>query len=504
VGVLKVRVNGVWEEIGVPEPPLDEVWVGAGPPDPVGTYEIWVDNTVDPAVLHFQNQIGEWHEVDTGNEVTVGTSDPYDQPNCVDELWVDTRGGAPGILKVRLGGTANGHWEELVRYGGVSFAQQYSQEPFAGTLNVAARADHQHGTPGHEVVRGDTAPTEDHTDLWWNTSLDPPVLMVREGNTDSWVPVDAAAEPPLDEVWVGPARPDPVGTYEVWYDTSTLPGKLFVKREGGEWEEVSANEVVVAPADPYLDPAGSKAELWHNTAAGQNGKLYVRIPAGPAGQWRPVTELAQSEVEVSASDPKMTIGSNPAVNDAAELWIDTNASPIVLKAWVNGAWQMVSGPDVLPAPQEVEIGPATPREVTVELWYDTTNSPKGTLRANNNGVWEDVGGANEVTVGNTDPYVDDPLSEDELWYDTSAGVPGILYVRTGGASGQWVPVIQAANSVNFEQNYGDTPDPGSQLSYSRSDHTHGTPPPEVWVGDQDPYTRTPVQPVELWYDTSVA
>jgi hypothetical protein len=498
MGVLKVRVNGVWEEIGVPEPPMDEVWVGAGPPDPVGSYEVWVDNTVDPAVLHFKDQIGLWHELDTGNEVTVGHVDPYtSNPLSVDELWVDTSAGAPGILKARVGG----QWQPLIRYGGVSYEQQYGQEPFAGTLDIAARADHTHGTPGEEVVRGDSAPTEDHTDLWWDTSADPPILKVRESNGSStWVPVDSAAEPPLDEVWVGTTTPDPAGTYEAWYNTSTVPGKLYLRREDGSWEEVGSSEVEVRPDDPYLSPDGSSAELWHNTAAGQDGRLYVRIPRGPAGQWRPVVETAQSEVEISANDPKMTIGSNPAVNDAAELWVDTSSTPPTLWGWVNGGWAQLTGPDPM-VPQEVHIGPADPMDVTTELWYDTTLSPKGTLYANNNGVWEAIGGSAEVFVGTSDPRVDDPTSEILLWHDTRAGSPGIL---KAWLQDHWQEVfIVGGAGVAYETSYGQEPREGNLNVAAAADHSHGTPPPEVVVGDNDPYLLATPIPADLWYDTSV-
>ena len=497
MGVLKVRVNGVWEEIGVPEPPLDEVWVGAGPPDPVGTYEVWIDNTVDPAVLYFQDQIGAWHELDTGNEVTVGPTDPYiAEPNSADELWVDTRTGAPGVLKVRLGGV----WQELFRFGGVAFEQQYGQEPFAGTLNVAARADHTHGTPKAEVVVDDTMPPAADHDVWYDTN-DPATLKVSVGGT--WVPV-SSNEAPMDEVWIGSVVPDPaIGTYELWIDTGVVPPVL--KHEmptgSGAWIPLMEAEVHVGVADPYLANPNSRAELWHDTSIGQSGKLKARW----ANSWHPVAEFTESEVEIGSVDPTTIPGMPPG---STELWVNTGTTPATLLGWVNGAWQQLTGPDPM-VPQEVHIGPSDPMDVTTELWYDNTNSPKGVLYANNEGVWEAVGGANEVTVGNTDPYAADPTSEDEFWYDTSKGVPGTLWVRTGRSptdptdTGQWTEVAPLATSVSYGTSYGQEPRAGTLNTYAHEDHQHGTPPPEVHVGDTDPYTYAVPMTVDLWYDTSV-
>jgi len=124
-------------------------------------------------------------------------------------------------------------------------------------------------------------------------------------------------------------------------------------------------------------------------------------------------------------------------------------------------------------------------------------------------VWEAVGGANEVTVGNTDPYAADPTSEDEMWYDTSKGVPGTLWVRTGRSAtdptdtGQWTEVAPLGTSVSYGTSYGQEPRAGTLNTYAHEDHQHGTPPPEVHVGDTDPYTYAVPMTVDLWYDTSV-
>ena len=86
--------------------------------DPVGQYEIWVDNTVDPAVLQFKNEIGQWTELDTGNEVTVGSTDPYvTNPGSVDEMWYDTGKGVPGTLYVRVGSGGSARWQEIAPLG---------------------------------------------------------------------------------------------------------------------------------------------------------------------------------------------------------------------------------------------------------------------------------------------------------------------------------------------------------------------------------------------------
>ena len=392
-GTLKAKVNGIWTPIvgtTQPLPPLDEVFVGLTPPRDPAT-EIWYDTRTDPPILKFKLPDGTWDTFEEGlNEVAVGNTDPYvTDPQSKDELWVDTSGGAPGILKARVGG----QWQELIRYGNTAaYEQQYGQQPFGGTLDIAARTDHSHGTPAEEVVIGATDPstTKPNTDVWYDTSTDPSTLKFRLHSTDEWetlsIPPD---DPPMDEVWIGSAPPDPViGTYEIWIDTSLVPAVL--KHEApvgsGAWFPLMEAEVHVGVEDPYVTNPTSRAELWHDTSIGQAGKLKARY----GGQWHPVAEFTESEVEIGPTDP--VAAGIPA--GSTELWVDSSTTPIILKAWINGAWQEVAGPQSLPAPQEVEIGPAEPRETTVELWYDTTNSPKGTLFANNNSVWEAIVGAN--------------------------------------------------------------------------------------------------------------
>jgi len=99
--------------------------------------------------------------------------------------------------------------------------------------------------------------------------------------------------------------------------------------------------------------------------------------------------------------------------------------------------------------------------------------------------------------------------EDEFWYDTSKGVPGTLWVRTGRSAtdptdtGQWTEVAPLATSVAYGTSYGQEPRAGTLNTYAHEDHQHGTPPPEVHVGDTDPYTYAVPMTVDLWYDTSV-
>jgi len=309
------------------------------------------------------------------------------------------------------------------------------------------------------------------------------VLKVRVNGVWEDVGVNLT-EPPLDEVWIGPAPPDPSGTYEAWFNTSVFPASVNYRAASGQWTEAGDNEVSVGPVDPYITQPNSRAELWHDTTIGQAGKLKARIPPGPQGQWRPIAEFTESEVEINAVDP-VTQGIPPGT---AELWVDTAQSPIQLKAWVNGGWQVVAGPSALPTPQEVEIGPAVPRETTVELWYDTTNSPNGDLKANNNGVWETIGG-NEVVVGPTDPYTTGTAQAGsvDLWQDTGGGAPGILKAWIGG---QWLPVIRFGG-ISYEQQYGQDPNVGTLDIAARADHTHGTPDEEVWVGATDPVATDP-------------
>ena len=87
MGVLKIKVNGTWEEAYVPEPPMDEVWVESTSPDPAGTYELWYDTNTAPGVLKAKRPNGVWEPVGTPDEVWVSPDEPVDTAL---ELWVDT------------------------------------------------------------------------------------------------------------------------------------------------------------------------------------------------------------------------------------------------------------------------------------------------------------------------------------------------------------------------------------------------------------------------------
>jgi hypothetical protein len=322
------------------------------------------------------------------------------------------------------------------------------------------------------------------------------VLKVRVNGVWEDVGVNLT-EPPLDEVWIGPDPPDPVGTYEAWFNTSSTPATVNYKAASGQWTEAGSSEVEIGPTDPYVTHPGSRAEIWMDTSIGQGGKLKFRQPPGPQGAWRAVSEFTESEVEISPSPPLGQGG----VTDA-ELWVDTSASPPVLNGYVNGAWVPLAGPSEPNRPGEVHIGPPGAFGPEIELWYDTTNSPQGVLYANNFGVWEAVAG-NEVFVGVTDPYMTDATAKVDLWQDTSGGTPGILKVRINGV---WHPVIRYGG-ISYEQQYGQQPNVGTLDVAARADHTHGTPDEEVWVGADDPVAtdaqgnpgRAPG--AELWYDT---
>ena len=143
------------------------------------------------------------------------------------------------------------------------------------------------------------------------------VLKVRVNG--AWEDISSANEPPLDEVWVGAGPPDPVGTYELWVDNTVVPPILHFKDASGAWDVVSGDEVHVGVEDPYVINPEAKTELWHDTSIGQSGKLKARW----GGQWHPVAELSESEVEIGATDP--VDQGIPA--GTTELWVDTSTTP---------------------------------------------------------------------------------------------------------------------------------------------------------------------------------
>lgn len=123
-------------------------------------------------------------------------------------------------------------------------------------------------------------------------------------------------------------------------------------------------------------------------------------------------------------------------------------------------WSQV-GPTAL-----VPFSPTTIPSPWVPAVVPTATVP-GVLHARVNGVWEVVSsgdGTDEVWVGPDDPYLIDPASEQELWYDNALGVD-VLRVRTSGA---WVDVSTGS---------------------------------EVHVGPDDPDLTNPKLSDELWYDT---
>jgi len=91
MGVLKVKVNGLWEEISTPapEPPIDEVWTGTTSPDPALPYSLWVDTNTDPPLLKAKNDIGQWKEIGASqSEVEIAVVDPT-ATNPLAEIWYD-------------------------------------------------------------------------------------------------------------------------------------------------------------------------------------------------------------------------------------------------------------------------------------------------------------------------------------------------------------------------------------------------------------------------------
>ena len=485
---LNVRIDDAWVPVTSPDDPIfNEVHVGPSQPTDIAT-ELWYDTTDDPGTLKVH--IGdEWVPIESAEEVSVGHTDPRTDPDSTTDLWYDTSTGVPGELKVWTGG----QWVEIPQFGTTSITTQYGIPYRFGTQRSAAPSDHIHGTPPEEVVVGDddpltVDPLKPDTDVWFDTSSDPGTLKINVNG--SWV---QASPDQLNEVLVSPAQPSDITT-ELWVDPTPVPPTLRANI-GGAWVEIAASEVEVGTEDPYLVPGVvSQAQLWQDMNLGQNGMLKVRI----GNNWRPVAELAQSEVEISVTDPQVAITGQTPPNRAAELWVDTSTTPVQLKGWVNGAWVTIAGNETPPAPQEVEIGPARPRETTVELWYDTTTSP-GVLKANNFGTWEEIS-ASEVSVGHVDPNPDPAGATHDLWYDTSKGVPGDLKAWVGDP-GRWQNVVNFATGVAWEQQYGQEPRAGTLETVAREDHTHGTPPEEVRVDDTDPYDN-PDSQAELWYDTT--
>ena len=228
----------------------------------------------------------------------------------------------------------------------------------------------------------DTSPDADELDLWFNTTDTPGTLMVSVAG--AWVAVDPGAEPPMDEVWIGTVAPDPgVGTYE---SGSTSPGAAGPegREPNGAWAPVGANEVVVGAGTRTCRP-GERGRMWTNLDRRRRRQIEVRL-AGSGTR--------------SRSSPSPRSRSAPATRHCGHPGRDhrTVGRHVDVARRHEGVGQRRLADRrrrrIPAAPQEVEVG-RPPSGDDRRLWYDTTNSPAGTLRANNNGVWETIGG-NEV------------------------------------------------------------------------------------------------------------
>ena len=188
------------------------------------------------------------------------------------------------------------------------------------------------------------------TELWYDTLGPPPVLKVKLP-TGEWRPIGG------EEVFIGTTNPGP--TYELWYDTTTSPGILKARR-GTAWEPIGGaghDEVWTGPSTP--NPA-VPYEIWYDTSTSP-GRLYARAPSG---EW---VSVVSSEVSVKDTDP---YAAGPD-SSQAELWFDETTS--ILYARVNDTW--VPASSTSDARDEVLVSPSQPRDVTTELWYDTSTTP---------------------------------------------------------------------------------------------------------------------------------
>jgi hypothetical protein len=122
----------------------------------------------------------------------------------------------------------------------------------------------------------------------------------------------------------------------------------------------------------------------------------------------------------------------------------------------------------------------------------------GVLKVRVGDAWELVGGnLNEVTVGDVDPFLDDPNATDELWYNRLAQA---LFVRVNG---RWEPAFVNEVTVSRADPAPINPDVELWYDLDAVPSTGGGSSPfkvpdEVWIGATDPNKPT----TELWFDTS--
>ena len=374
------------------------------------------------------------------------------------------------------------------------------------TKQSATQGDATWQQPLQEVFVGTADPAAAHPqiDLWYDTTNTPGMLKARVGGV--WINVLAGGE-----VWIGPT--DPIvatPSTELWYDTTTRDLKA---RVGNAWV-VCANEVFVGTPDPYVTDPASKVELWWDTTFPVRA-LRARVGA----TWELVNG---SEVEIGGLEPSV-------VNPYAELWCDiSDAQKPVLKARVNNAWLSLA---------EVEVAATDPKLTDptsgAQLWFDTSQNP-GVLRARAGGVWRAVvmpgGVLPQLSYGMApNPGVSGTYSRADHVHGTPAAlVKPIDYGTVIGAKEYDLPVSSGESTALSRSDHqhgtprsevalGDTaPSTPKDLwvntsvtppilmgyiggAYVEIGAAGETPPNEVQIGGPDPTVRFPE--AELWYDT---
>lgn len=257
--VLKARVADVWETITTP--PVDapnEVQIGGADPSlRFPEVELWYDAAADPPLLKARVN-DAWVPVSSisGSEVEVASADPYvTDPASTAELWFDTAANVRA-LKVREG---NAWIIAGPDYGTVYPQLSFGMSSFPGVSPEASRADHVHGTPtlpasvtaADEVLVSDTDPyvadPQASIELWY----DPTTVATSEG-----------------EVVVSPDEPTDLGV-ELWYDEDAIP-VVPVHGMRAFWEPL----VTYQPGSQVIWPQqGADIFLSHRPTLGEEPKL---------------------------------------------------------------------------------------------------------------------------------------------------------------------------------------------------------------------------------------
>jgi hypothetical protein len=497
MGVLKVRVNGAWEEALAAT--SSEVWRGTVAPDPSSpSYDLWVDPSTFPPTLKAKTPQGTWESVTGADEVWIGADDPdiANSGNTL-ELWLDTTTD-PAVLK----GKINGAWVPIGGSGTEHEVVVGPDDPMPNDALVELWYVPKIGAPITPPALWDAAVTYQAGDysFWPDDSIHyqaTAITVGQEPGTSVIVPggyqfPGAGANPQGLAARASVMTPDAGYRVIVRTNNAVGVGAFFSVVDGTGAPGLSFG--VYADTDLEVgirgSTTGSGTHQWRTPLSQFNllTRPWLSIVVNPSAQmitffdsvdgvtWNQVTTVDTSAdaMQLAGIGPSFFIGTGGLTAASnydgvlGQVTMTDLAGTTLWTSWDSYTQPSTDGTGVSPLTGEdyalegpVPLVPGASVPIPTP-WVLTAAPPlagvPGVLRANVNGTWEDVasgGGSEETHVGNDEPIA----STVEFWYDTddTSNPPGSFLPLAGGTMSpdaviQW-PNQADVPKVNY---YGDT------------------------------------------------